>query len=337
MNALNEKEAAELFDRMVAGTMSDEEIAAILREMAGRGESVSEIVGMARGMRRHAIKIGQSPNGKAQRALLDTCGTGGSGLPRMNISTVAAFVLSACGVTVAKHGNKAASGRTGSFDLIEALGVRIDLSPEHIESALVTTNLAFIYAPLFHPEMKRIAPVRKALGIRTIFNLIGPLCNPASPAYHLLGTPSKELAEKMAHAMKELAYEHAMVVSGSDGLDEVTVTGPTNVYELQNGCVRSYTIKPEDFGISRAADFSCIAGGSAKKNARLCMDLLAGKGRRSLSDLLLMNCACALVVSGAAATIDEGIIKAREGIESGAALEKFNAYRNFSITLNHEI
>lgn len=322
---LTEDEAEQLLDDMVAGKFTEEEMAEILRDLTNKGESVSEIVGMAHGMQKHAVKM--PIHGKD---LMDTCGTGGSGLQRMNISTTAAFVLAACGVKIAKHGNKAASGRCGSFDLLESLGVNIQLGPAESARGIKQLGIGFLFAPNFHPAMKLIAPVRKKLGLRTIFNLIGPLTNPASPKYHLLGTTSIETAEKLVNAMRNLGYKRAMVVVGKDGLDDITLTGKTTIFELNRGLIRKFNFSPEEVGFKCVKNFDEISGGSPDENAKIFTSLLKNKGPLQLHNLLLLNCAFALLIRGLVKDIPAGMKMASYAIKSGAAYEKFIKYKDFS-------
>lgn len=322
---LSLSEAKKTLKNMAAGEISDEKMAEILIGLAQKGECISEIVGMAQGMREMAIKL---PLGK--EILMDTCGTGGSGLKRMNISTASAFVLAACGVKIAKHGNKAASGRCGSFDLLEKLGVNINLNAAQTAGCIKKLGIGFIFAPLFHPAMKRIAPVRKELGIRTIFNLLGPLTNPARPKFHLLGTTSVETAEKMAEAAKRLGYVRALVVVGENGLDDVTLAGKTHIFDLNRGKITKYDFSPEDAGLAREKNFEAISGGGVEQNAETFLLLLQNKGPRPLQNLLALNAGFGLAVRGKAKNVREGVAMAQKAIESCAAHEKFLAYKKLS-------
>ncbi|MEK7171536.1 MAG: anthranilate phosphoribosyltransferase [Patescibacteria group bacterium] len=322
---MDKREAEKTLCKMVSGKMSENEMGKILLEMAQRGETVSEIIGFATGMRRYAKKLPVK-----NHDLMDTCGTGGSGLPRMNISTAVAFVLAGAGVKIAKHGNRAASGRCGSFDLLEELGININMPASAVARAIEEIGIGFIFAPAFHPAMKLIAPVRKKMGIRTIFNLLGPLTNPAKPKYHLLGTNSVETAEKMVKAMAYLGYTRAMVVSGEDGLDDVTLCGKTHIFELNRGKIREFDFTPEQIGLKRVKNFKNIAGGSKEKNAELFMKLLQAKSPINLQNLLYLNAGFGLVVRGLAYTPLEGFKIARQAVKSGKAYEKFIEYRDFS-------
>ncbi|MDP2625271.1 MAG: anthranilate phosphoribosyltransferase, partial [Candidatus Peregrinibacteria bacterium] len=245
--SLTESEAYDFLNQIVEGSLSEETIKSILINMAKRGETIEEITGMARAMREHVIPI------NVKGPLLDTCGTGGSGLPRINTSTLVSFILAADGIHIAKHGNKAASGRCGSFDVLEELGVNIMLNAKQIEAAINQTNLGFIYAKQFHPVMKNIMPIRKAIGQRTIFNLLGPLLNPARAQRHILGTNDLKTAEKMIQVLKNLGLERALVMKGIDGLDEITLTSPTVLFELRNGKITQSVIHPDQFGLEEVA------------------------------------------------------------------------------------
>lgn len=324
-NGMNKKEAEKIFSKMASGKMSKKEMGEILLEMAKRGETVSEIIGFANGTRKYARKLPVKNHN-----LMDTCGTGGSGLPRINISTAVAFILAGAGIKIAKHGNRAASGRCGSFDLLEELGVNINMSPETVASAIEKIGIGFIFAPAFHPAMKLIAPVRKKLGIKTIFNLLGPLTNPAKPKYHLLGTTSVEIAGKIVEAMKGLEYKRAMVVTGSDGLDDVTLNGETHIFELNNGRVKEFDFSPEEIGLKRVKSFKNISGGTKEKNARIFLDLLRGRAPKNLQNLLYLNVGFGFVVRGLARGAKEGVRMAQKMIKSGKAYEKFVEYKNFS-------
>src|SRR3989338_179327 len=227
MENLTFSQSEELMRKMMGGSMQASEMAQILTELAQKGETVDEIGGMASVMRDCANRV------YGHEDAIDTCGTGGSGLPRINVSTICAFILAAGGVKVAKHGNRGASGRCGSFDVLEKLGVKIELPPSKVEDSLSQLGIGFMFAPMFHPAMKNVAPVRKALGIRTVFNVLGPLTNPAFVKRQVLGVPTRDIAEKMVEVLKNIGHTRALVVTGEDGLDEITVSGKTFVYELQ--------------------------------------------------------------------------------------------------------
>jgi len=321
---LSSAEAGGVMGRIMQGEVADLQVAAYMIALCCKGESAAEILGSCRAMGDRSVKI------RVNKApLLDTCGTGGDGKGTFNISTVSAFVAAGAGVTVAKHGNRAVSGRCGSADLCEALGINIELSAAELELCLHETGLAFLYAPLLHPAMAHVAPVRKALGLRTIFNIIGPLSNPAGAKRQLLGVYAAGLAEKMAEALAALGSEHALVVAGGDGLDEITLTAETKVCEVKNGRWRSYVILPEDFGFTRVS-LDLLRGGDAAAAARSCVALLRGK-RGPKRDVVLLNAGAALYVAGMAGSIKEGIALAEASIDSGAALAKLRAVARFSL------
>lgn len=322
---MNSFQAEKFVDDIVAGSLSEEQISIVLKEMSKRGETVEEIIGVAKGMQKYSVNLVLPPEIK----LMDTCGTGGSGLQRMNISTTASFVLAAGGVHIAKHGNRSASSRCGSFDMLEKLGINIELGPEQIAEAIQKIGIGFLFTRIFHPAMKIVAPVRKQLGFPTVFNFAGPLTSPARPAYHFLGTNSKENAEKMATAMKELGFTRAMVVAGEDGLDDVTLTGKTFVFDLNRGKTRNFDFEPEDVGLPRV-NFAEISGGTPDENAKTCLDLLQGKGRPGLQALLLVNSAFGFMVREMVDSVNEGMELAHEIIQSGDAYNKFTQYKKFS-------
>lgn len=302
-----ENEAETFIDRIAEDTISEQEITDKLTEIAQRGETVEEIIGMTRGLKKHMIKI------PIKGKLMDTCGTGGSGLKRMNISTLNAFILAACGIKVAKHGNRAVSGSCGSFDLLEKLGMPPLQSPEAITESLQKFNLAFIFAPNFHPVMKKISPIRKKLPFQTIFNILGPLINPSEPKYHLLGTISKDIAKKLIEAMKQLHYRHALVVVGENGLDEIV--GKTSLYELKNDEAHHYQYDAQKNTTEHI--------GTPEENVRLFLELIQGKGPKELTDLVILNAAFGLKVAEKVKSIEEGKKIAHEALKTGAVQEKF--------------
>jgi anthranilate phosphoribosyltransferase len=260
--------------------------------------------------------------------VVDTCGTGGDGTGTFNISTTAAFVAAACGLKVAKHGNRAMSSQCGSADVLEALGVKIDLNPAQVQKCLETVGIGFMLAPVFHPAMKYAAGPRKEVGIRTVFNILGPLTNPAGAGAQVLGVPEKSLTMKMAVVLKILGCHHALVVHGEDGLDEITNTGKTFISELKNGAITYYEITPEEFGLQRASPES-LKGGSAKDNAGLLRGILSGK-KGPQRDIVLMNTAAALTVGDKVTTFGQGIDMAGAAIDSGKALQKVEELIKFS-------
>lgn len=318
------------FDGMIDNGNSEEEMTDFLVEMAERGETIEEITGAVLSLRKHA-GIFES---LGSENVMDTCGTGGSGLSRMNISTTAAFVLAAAGVKIAKHGNKASSGRCGSFDLLEELGVNIALSAQQVSKCIEMFGIGFLYAPLFHPAFKIFAPVRKKIQSKTIFNLVGPLVNPASPSCHLLGTTSIEVAEKLIHVMRNLGYKRAMVVVGENGLDEVTAHGKTFCYELKDENVKSFSFSPEEIGLFVPDEKGDVGVGSKEQNADIFLELLQGVAPVSMQNLLEVNCAFGLYVAGKVETLQEGLVLTRRIISSKRALDLFKEYRRFSNQLS---
>lgn len=309
---LTEGEAERALETIMEGTAPAAATAALLTALRIRGESVSEIVGFARAMRRFAETV-DAPEG-----VVDTCGTGGDAKGTVNVSTMAAFVARGAGVTIAKHGNRAATSRSGSADVLEALGAHIELGPEAVSKCIAASGLGFMFARTHHPAMKFVAPVRAELPFRTIFNLLGPLTNPAGARRQLIGVFSGEYVRPMAEALAELGAEKALVVHGKDGMDEITVTDITLVAEVGGGGIEEYEISPEDLGLSRhPADG--ILGGDAHLNARILRDVVTGDDRGPARDITLANAGAAIYVAGKSDSIKEGVRLAEESIESGAA------------------
>lgn len=315
-------EAASAFAAMMSGSVSEIRMAAFLTALAVRGPSVPEIVGAARAMRAAMTKV------EAPRNAIDVCGTGGDGAGTLNVSTATAFVVAACGVPVAKHGNRAMSSRTGAADVLETLGIPINLDAESARRSLVKPGFAFLFAPSYHPAMKNVGPVRRDLGFRTVFNLLGPICNPAGVQRQLIGIYARDWLEPVAHVLADLGTEKAWIVHGADGLDEMSTTGPTRVAMLEDGQVTVRDIVPEDAGIPRAT-LAALKGGTAEDNARAIRELLGG-AKSAFRDIVLLNSAAALVVAGSASNLREGVARAAEAIDSGRAanaLEQARTYR----------
>jgi len=309
---LTEAEAAAAMGRIMDGEAPAAQVAGLLVALRQKGERPAEVVGFARAMRARAV-----PLARPRPEAFDTCGTGGDGANTFNISTVAAIVVAACGVPVAKHGNRSASSRCGSADVFEALGVNIASVPSVTEACLDEAGLAFFYAPTFHPSMRHAGPIRRELGVRTAFNLLGPLTNPAGARRQIVGVPRPELTELLARALGLLGSERAWVVHGADGLDELSTTGYTKVSETRNGAVRTFYLHPAEVGLAKANPAD-LAGGDAAENARIAREVLAGDaGPRR--DIVLFNAGAALLVAGAAPSISEGIARAAEAIDTGAA------------------
>jgi len=320
--SLTMDEASNVMEEIMEGNATPAQFGAFVTALRCKGETVEEIAGLARTMRAKALRV------TINEPVVDTCGTGGDGLGTFNISTAAAFVVAACGLKVAKHGNRAMSSRCGSADVLEALGVKIDLNPEQVQKCLEKVGIGFMLAPVFHPAMKYAAAPRKEVGIRTVFNILGPLTNPAGAKAQVLGVPEKGLTEKMAIVLKILGCQHALVVHGEDGLDEITITGKTFISEMNKGSIRNYEVTPEEIGLSRAKADS-LKGGSAKDNADLLRAILSGK-KGAQRDIVLMNAAAALVAGDKVAAIGQGIALAGEAIDNGAALHKVEELIEFS-------
>jgi anthranilate phosphoribosyltransferase len=320
---LTEEEAAQAMRQIMEGGATAAQIAAFLIALRSKGETIEEITGCTRVMREKATTIrAPYPN------VVDTCGTGGDGSHTFNISTTAAFVVAGAGVPVAKHGNRAMSSRCGSADLLQALGVAIELSPERAETCLAEVGITFLFAPLFHSAMKHAIGPRREIGVRTIFNILGPLTNPAGAKRQLLGVSQQQFAEPMARVLGNLGSARAFVVHGADGLDEITISGDTHVVMLDEGQISSCTITPEQFGLRRAP-LGAVAGGDASQNAAITMAVLEGKPGPH-RDVVLLNAAAALTVAGSAVDLETGLRLAAQSIDSGAALEKLRRLQRFT-------
>jgi anthranilate phosphoribosyltransferase len=309
---LTTDEAAAAMSAIMRGEAAPAQIAGLLIGLVMKGERPSELVGFARTMRAEAVRLTQ-PVGE----VFDTCGTGGDRSGSFNISTAAALVLAACGVRVAKHGNRSVSSRCGSADVLEALGVNTAASPAVVERCLAETGIAFFFAPTFHPAMRHAAQARKDLGVRTAFNLLGPLTNPAAPSRQIVGVPRPELTELLARALLLLGAERAWVVHGADGLDELSTTGYTKVSECREGTVRTFYVHPAEYGLSKAS-LDSLRGGDAQVNAAIVRDVLDGHGGPT-RDVVLLNAGAALFVSGATGSVREGLARAAAAIDSGRA------------------
>jgi anthranilate phosphoribosyltransferase len=321
-HSLTMDESSTVMNEIMEGTATPAQFGAFVTALRFKGETVEEIAGLARTMRGKSLRV------LIAEPVVDTCGTGGDGTGTFNISTTAAFVAAACGLKVAKHGNRAMSSQCGSADVLEALGVKIDLNPAQVQKCLETVGIGFMLAPVFHPAMKYAAGPRKEVGIRTVFNILGPLTNPAGAGAQVLGVPEKSLTMKMAVVLKILGCHHALVVHGEDGLDEITNTGKTFISELKNGAITYYEITPEEFGLQRASPES-LKGGSAKDNAGLLRGILSGK-KGPQRDIVLMNTAAALTVGDKVTTFGQGIDMAGAAIDSGKALQKVEELIKFS-------
>jgi len=312
---LSMAEAAKVMSEIMQGEATPAQLGAFITALRMKGETAAEIAGCARIMRENAIRV------RPQRAdLVDTCGTGGDGSGTFNISTTVAFVAAGVGLGVAKHGNRSVSSRCGSADLMQALGVKIDLSPVQVAHCIDEVGIGFLFAPALHPAMKYAAAVRQEIGLRTIFNLLGPLANPARMRRQLLGVYSAYLTETLAEVLHSMGSEHAFVVHGADGLDELSTTGINRVSELRYGQVRTYDLDPQELGLP-PANLRDLAGGDLEENAKITREVLGGqKGPRR--DVVLLNAAAVLVVGGKARDLREGLAQAAQSIDSGRALQK---------------
>lgn len=320
---LSEEEAEETMSLIMDGEATPAQIAALITALRLKGETVEEITGFARAMRARVRKIAP----RHQR-LIDTCGTGGDQRFTFNISTTAAFVVAGAGLPVAKHGNRSVSSQCGSADVLEALGVKVTILPEQVERCLEEIGIGFLFAPTFHEAMKHAVAPRREIGIRTVFNLLGPLTNPAGAQVQVLGVYDANLTGIMARVLRGLGVERAMVVHGEDGLDEISHTGRTRVSELINGEIRTYYLDPTDLGLSRG-ELKDIVGGSAEENARITREVLSGRPG-PCRDVVLMNAAAALLVGGKVDHLRDGVQLAAEVIDSGAALAKLEGMIAFT-------
>src|SRR6201997_5234347 len=337
--SLSREEARAVMADVLAGKCTDTQIAALLVALRIKGETVEEIVGFAEAIRaaasplpiRGAEALAVSGTGRdalAEESLVDTSGTGGDASGTFNISTATALVTAGAGVRVAKHGNRSISSKCGSADVVEALGINIQLSPERAAQCLREIGICFLYAPNLHPAMKQVQGVRRELRMRTMFNLLGPLTNPAQASGQVVGVYSLDLVEKLAEALSMLGLRRALVVHGFDGLDEITITGKTRVAEAHAGSVRSYEVEPGEFGMRRAA-LQDIAGGDAAENAAIIRGVLSGE-KSARRDVVVLNAAAALVAAGRADHIGRAIPMAVKSIDSGAAAGKLQALVRFT-------
>jgi anthranilate phosphoribosyltransferase len=363
--SLARDEARAVMSEILSGKCTDAQIAALLVALHMKGETVEEIVGFAEAIRAAATSLGRGPSsslragsassphsqsslgqtpkiqsseeseildasGTGRDALVDTCGTGGDTSGTFNISTATAFVVAGAGVRVAKHGNRSVTSACGSADVMEALGVNINLPPARIAECLEQVGIAFLFAPAMHSAMKYVQTARRELRLRTVFNLLGPLTNPAGATCQVVGVYSADLVEKLAEALSMLGLHRALVVHGADGLDEITISGPTRIGEVRDGQVRTYEVTPEEFGFARAT-LEDISGGDAALNARLIREILEGQ-KSARRDVVLLNAAAALVAAGRADHLRDAVPMAVEAIDSGAAAGKLGALVEFSKT-----
>ena len=319
--SLSSDEASAVMAEIMDGQATPAQFGAFVTALRCKGETIEEMVGLARTMRAKALPV------RPPYPVVDTCGTGGDGAGTFNISTGAAIVAAACGVKVAKHGNRAMSSNCGSADVLEALGVKINLTPDEVAECLDRVGIAFMFAPVFHPAMKHAGPPRREIGIRTVFNLLGPLCNPAGASAQVIGVPKADLVLKMAAALRALGGCHALVVHG-DGLDELSVTGPSTVCELIGDGLHRFTVTPEEFGLSRHP-INAIKGGDARWNAAALLRLLQGEPG-AFRDAVVLNATAALLVADRVASLGEGVTMAAAAIDEGRALAKLEKFIEIS-------
>jgi anthranilate phosphoribosyltransferase len=308
------EEAASVMEEIMEGKVTPAQLGAFVTALRIKGESAEEITGLASVMRAKSIRV------IIDKPVIDVVGTGGDNSNTFNISTAAAFVAAGAGLKVAKHNNRAMSSQCGSTDVLEALGIKIDLNAEQVQRCVQEVGIGFMFAPIFHPTMKYAAAPRREIGIRTVFNILGPLTNPAHTEAQVTGVADGSLVEKLALVLQNLGCHHALVVHGEDGLDEITITGKTQVCELKDGGIVRYSISPEDFGLSKAS-LDSLRGGTISENAALLCSILAGAPGPQ-RDVVLMNAAAALVVGDSAPSLQEGLDLAREVLDSGRALAK---------------
>jgi anthranilate phosphoribosyltransferase len=331
--SLTREEARDAMAEILRGEATDAQIAGLLVALSMKGETVEEIVGFAQAIRSAAPPWpdpNTPPDSNSPHALVDTCGTGGDTSGTFNISTAAALVAAGAGVRIAKHGNRNVSSKCGSADVIEALGVNLVLAPDRLAACLREVGITFLFAPALHSAMKVVQTARRELRLRTVFNLLGPLTNPARASAQVVGVYSVELVEKLAEALSILGLRRALVVHGKDGLDEITITTSTRIAELRDGQVRTYEVTPEEFGLQRSP-LSEMAGGDASANAEIIRKVLRGE-KSARREVVLLNAAAALVAAGQADTLGDALPAVTESIDSGAALAKLEALVKFTST-----
>jgi anthranilate phosphoribosyltransferase len=322
-------EAAAAMEAIMSGAATNAQIAAFLTALRMKGETVEELIGFAQVMRQKAVRIRVHDDGVAgltgtdREMLIDTCGTGGDATGTFNVSTATAFVVAGAGLKVAKHGNRSVSSMCGSADVVETLGISLELTPQKVARCIDEVGIGFLYAPLLHTAMKHVMAARREMGVRTVFNMLGPLTNPAAANAQIIGVYAAALTEPLARVLAELGTVRAFVVHGADNLDEISNTGESRVSEVREGMVRSYTVRPEDFGLARTT-IRELMGGDREENARIIRAILDGEpGPRR--DIVLMNAAAALVAGGKARDLKDGVGLAAQAIDSGAALRKLEA------------
>ncbi|MCB7305322.1 anthranilate phosphoribosyltransferase [Bariatricus massiliensis] len=317
---LTYSEAKAVMEEIMDGTATQGQMGGFLMALSMQGETIDEITAFATVMREKGVKI------QPEREVIDIVGTGGDKVGTFNISTTAAFVVAAGGVPVAKHGNRSVSSKSGAADVLEKLGINVSLSAEQNERILNETGMCFMFAPVYHASMKYAAPVRKELGVRTVFNILGPLSNPAAATMQLLGVYDKKLGKPLAQVLANLGVTRGVAVCGEDGLDEITLTGETEVHEIRFGEITSYSITPEQFGLKRCP-LEDLIGGSPEENAGITLDILTGRETGPKRDVVLLNAGMSLYLGIDGITLEEGIHMAEELIDSGAAMKKYEEFR----------
>lgn len=322
--SLTQAEAASLLDFMISDEATDAQIAALLIALAAKGETADELAGFAQTMRERSAKITSTKH----TTFIDTCGTGGSAVKTFNVSTAAAFVVSAAGLPVAKHGNVGVTSQAGSADVLRALGVKLDLSSVRVCECFDEIGLCFMFAPLHHAATKRVAMIRRELGVRTIFNLLGPLTNPAGAPFQIIGVSDLNACERVAQAASRLGTTRAWIVRGHDGLDEITLADKTTVYEATANGVRQFELAPEEFGLKRSS-LEALRGGSAEENATTIRAIVRNERTDAALDLVLLNAAAALYLAGISASLQDAVRLARQTIAEGKALAKLAEFQRF--------
>lgn len=312
-NDLNSLEIQFLLDEFIVGNINEYQMTAIIIALRMKGESVDEIIGLIEGMRKHMITF------PTVLDAIDTCGTGGDGSGTFNISTTVAFVVAGAGVPVIKHGNKAASSKCGSADVLEQLGVHIMLTPDQAKKVFEKVGMIFLFAPLYHPATKRIVPIRKALGTRTVFNFLGPFLNPANVKRQIIGVPSSAIAKTMAQVALKLGYESVYIVSSESGMDEIDINGKTVLYEIKGKTITEKLLDPKELGFKKGNSLDLL-GGDSEENAKILVDILTGT-KSAKRDIIILNSAYALFVAGLVTTIPDGIVRAEKSIDSKDALK----------------
>lgn len=318
-NDLTYEQAREVMEEMMTGTATQAQMGGFLTALRMQGETIDEITAFATVMREKGVKI------EPKREVIDIVGTGGDEVGTFNISTTSAFVVAAGGVPVAKHGNRSVSSKSGAADVLERLGANLNLTPEQNEKVLNACDVCFLFAQKYHSSMKYAAPVRKELGVRTVFNILGPLSNPAAATMQLLGVYDKKLAKPLAQVLSNLGVTRGVAVCGEDGLDEITLTGETDVHEIRFGEITSYTITPEQFGLRRCA-LSELVGGIPEENAQIAKDILTGKEKGPKRDIVVMNAGMSLYLGKDGISLEQGIRMAQDILDSGKAYKKLQEF-----------